>query len=132
MSMQKDKSLTQSIFQMCCPRCREGRLFRTGTFSFQKPFEMPERCSVCNQNYMPEPGFYYGSMFISYIIWGWFSILLCLALIFWFGWSVNGAFALLVFISAICYVWIFRISRSLWIHINVKYDPGKKSISKTT
>ena len=88
-----------------------------------KPFDMRDRCEVCNQNFMPEPGFYFGAMFISYIIWGWFSILLCLGLVFWAGWSVNAAFALLIFISLIFFVWLFRTSRSIWLHINVKYRP---------
>lgn len=116
---QRANSVLSSIFAMKCPCCREGKLFEQS--AFQKPFEMPKRCAVCNQNYMPEPGFYFGAMFISYIIWGWFSVMLCLGLVFGFDWSVNGAFALLIFLSIICFVWIFRISRSIWIHINVKY-----------
>lgn len=116
------KSRINSIFNFTCPRCRKGDLFITPTFSFQKPFEMYKECPNCSQNYMPEPGFFYGAMFISYIIWGWFSILLCLFLIFVLGWSVNASFALLIFISLIFFVWIFRISRSIWININIKYN----------
>ena len=115
---------------MKCPRCREGDLFDTGAFSFNKPFEMKDRCDNCGQNYMPEPGFYFGAMFISYIIWGWFSILFCLGLVFWGGWSVNAAFGFLIFISLIFFVWLFRVSRSIWIHINVKYQP--ESIKEVT
>lgn len=90
---------------------------------------MPAKCSCCNQSYMPEPGFYYGAMFISYIFYGWFSVLLCLGLVFGLGWSVNSAFVLLVFISIIFFVWVFRMARSIWIHIALKYKPN--SISKT-
>jgi len=82
---------------------------------------MKAKCPVCDINYMPEPGFYYGSMFISYGIWAWFSVLLCLALVFYLEWTVNSAFALLLVISAILYVPLFRISRSIWAHINIKY-----------
>ncbi|MEL6864837.1 MAG: DUF983 domain-containing protein [Bacteroidota bacterium] len=120
----KNRSVLSSIWNMKCPRCREGDLFDTGTFSFEKSFDMPDRCSHCNQNYMPEPGFYYGAMFISYIFYGWFSLLFSLALVFGFGWSVNSAFALLIFISIILFVWIFRMARSIWIHIIVKYKPS--------
>ncbi|MEM8907758.1 MAG: DUF983 domain-containing protein [Bacteroidota bacterium] len=130
MNTSKKRTLGSSIFGMKCPRCREGNLFKTTTFSFSQPFEMLDECPVCGQNYMPEPGFYFGAMFISYIIWGWFSILLCLALIFLLGWTVNGAFALLIFLSVLFFVWIFRISRSIWIHINVKYQPQQNDSSK--
>jgi len=121
----KSASWLSSVFSMTCPRCREGEMFPTGSFSFTKPFEMHDHCPVCKQNYMPEPGFYYGAMFISYILWGWFSILLTLYLVFVAEWSVNGAFALLLFVSSIFFVWLFRFSRSLWIHITVRYrGPG--------
>ncbi|MGY3088786.1 uncharacterized protein (DUF983 family) [Hymenobacter sp. UYAg731] len=30
-----------------------------------KFMEMPEACPVCRQTYEPEPGFYYGAMYIS-------------------------------------------------------------------
>ena len=119
----KNRSVLSSIWDMKCPRCREGDLFETGTFSFEKPFDMPDKCSCCGQNYMPEPGFYFGAMFISYIFYAWFSLLLCLSLVFVFDWSVNGAFALLILISIILFVWIFRMARSIWIHIVVKYKP---------
>ncbi len=117
------RNVVGSILHMKCPKCREGDLFETGTFSFQKPFDMPDECPVCRQNYMPEPGFYFGAMFISYILWGFISLGICLSLVFAFDWSVNGAFALLLLISAVFFVWLFRIARSIWIHIIIKYDP---------
>lgn len=119
----KPKGITRSIVEMKCPRCREGNLFETGVFSFQKPFDMPAHCPVCQQDYMPEPGFYFGAMFISYIMWGFFSLGLCLTLVFAMDWSVNAAFTLLLFISAIFFVWLYRISRSIWIHLNIKHKP---------
>lgn len=108
---------------MKCPRCREGDLFEQGAFSFEKPFDMPKKCNRCNQSYMPEPGFYYGAMFISYIFYAWFSLLLCLGLVFGLGWSINGAIALLLFLSVILFVWVFKMARSIWIHIAIKYKP---------
>ncbi|MFK8101560.1 MAG: DUF983 domain-containing protein [Saprospiraceae bacterium] len=116
---------------MKCPRCREGDLFETGTFSFEKPFDMPDKCSCCSQSYMPEPGFYYGAMFISYIFYGWFSLALCLSLVFAFDWSIKGAFTLLILISIVLFVWVFRMARSIWIHIIIKYKPQNNRKTKT-
>lgn len=112
-----------SIFNLKCPRCHEGDLFKTETFSFKEPFEMHDRCPHCDLNYMPEPGFYYGAMFISYIFIGWFSIGFVAFLRWVVGWSINASFALLIAICAIFFVWLFRMARSIWININVKYDP---------
>ena len=66
--MTKKRSLLSSVFAMKCPQCRQGDLFETSTFSFQKPFDMPDRCPVCSNNYMPEPGFYFGAMFITFLV----------------------------------------------------------------
>lgn len=91
---------------------------------------MKDRCDHCNQNFMPEPGFYYGAMFISYIFMGWFCLGF-IALFHWvLGWSTAASFALLLSFCAVIFVYVFRASRSAWIHFNVKYDPkaaGEKS-----
>jgi len=126
-STAKKKGVFKSVFDMTCPRCREGNLFLTPTFSYQKLTEMPEHCPVCGQNYLPEPGFYYGAMFISYIWTAWACLFFVGGGVWIFGMSINAAFALLIFIGAIFFFWIFRISRSMWIHIAIKYDPKAKA-----
>ena len=63
-------SKAYSIFNLKCPKCHEEDLFEKPTFSFQKPFDMREECTHCRQDFFPEPGFYYGAMFISYIFMG--------------------------------------------------------------
>ena len=119
------KNFIKSIFSYNCPRCREGELF-VKPFKFSAPLKMNERCSVCNQKFEPEPGYYFGAMFISYI-WTGFLFLgiigFCMLVL---GWGVNASFALLIFIAAVLYFWIARISRSIYIHLDVRYDPPSK------
>lgn len=118
-------SKVYSIFNLKCPTCHEGDQFPTGTFSFQKSFDMHDRCPHCGQNYMPEPGFYYGAMFISYIFMGFFSIGF-VALFHWvLGLSTAASFALLIAFCLIFFVYIFRLARSIWLNINFKYKPEK-------
>jgi hypothetical protein len=88
---------------------------------------MPEKCSICKQPYFPEPGFYYGAMFISYIITGWFSLFLVGGLIILAGWSVEASFALLIAVMILLFIWFFRFSRAIWINIHVKYNPDDKN-----
>lgn len=125
MGIFKKGSKAYSIFNLKCPRCQEGELFESGSFSFNKPFDMHKECPECNLNYMPEPGYYYGAMFISYIFMGWF----CIGFVAFFhwvlGWSTAASFGLLIGVCAIFFVSIFRLARSIWISINTKYDPGK-------
>jgi len=118
-------SKAYSIFNLKCPKCHTGELFPTGSFSFKRPFDMHEECPHCKQDFLPEPGFYYGAMFISYIFTGFFCIGF-VALFHWgLGWSTNASFALLLSVLAIFFVYIFRLARSIWLNINYKYDPKR-------
>lgn len=122
--MCKKGSKSYSIFHLKCPRCHEGDAFETGSWSFVRPFEMKQRCEVCDLNYFPEPGYYYGAMFISYIWTGWFSLLFVGIFHWMLKWSQEVAFGLLIAFLVINFVYIFRISRMMWINVNVKYKPG--------
>ncbi len=84
---------------------------------------MPQNCPVCGQKYFLGPGFYYGAMFISYIITGWFCLIFVGTLMLVFDVDLDWAFALLVVVIAILFVWIFRLARAIWINFNVKYKP---------
>lgn len=124
---ENQRGILSSTFAMKCPRCREGDLFNTATFSYSKITEMPDRCEVCNQNYMPEPGFWFGAMIVSYAWTAWFCLFFVGGGIFVFGLSVNVSFLLLILMTAIFFPWIFRISRSIWIHFYVSYNPEAKA-----
>ncbi len=120
-----------SILNFKCPRCHEGDLFETPTFSFRRPFDMPPKCTNCGQDYMPEPGFYYGAMFIGYIFTGWFCILFVIFFHWVLGWSTLASFALLIAVCLLFFVYFFRLARSIWINITVKFDPRFNSPAKT-
>ena len=124
MGLFKKGTKLYGIFNMKCARCHEGDLFETPTFSFSKPFEMKERCPVCGQNYMPEPGFYYGAMFISYIFTGFFCLGFVGFCILVLGLDVNTSFFWLLFVCTILFVWIFRMARSVWFNLMVGYQKG--------
>ncbi|MBN8681784.1 MAG: DUF983 domain-containing protein [Chitinophagales bacterium] len=116
-------SKSHSIFFVKCPRCQESRAFETGSWSFVKGTDMRKRCPVCDLDYEPEPGYYYGSMFISYI-WTAFFSLIFVAIFHWIlglgVWTAMGALGIFI---AINFIYIFRISRMMWLNIHVKYDP---------
>lgn len=119
-------SKANSIFYFKCPRCQEADLFYTPTFSFKRSFDMKERCEHCDLNYLPEPGYYYGAMFISYIFTGWFSIVFVMLLHWVLDLSLNLSFLILIAVLALLFVYIYRLARSIWISMNVKYQPEKR------
>ena len=55
-----------AILNMKCPRCEKGKMFSSGLFEFSKFLNMPEKCEHCGMHFTPEPGFYYGALFVSY------------------------------------------------------------------
>jgi len=126
MGLFRKQSKIYSSFNIKCPKCHEGDLFDTGSFSFKKSFDMRQECPNCGQNYWPEPGFYYGAMFISYIFTAWF----CLLFVMFFHWvldlSLAVSFGLLLVVCGLFFVYFFRLARSIWININIKYDPNLK------
>jgi len=96
---------------------------------FSKPLAMNKKCSVCGQKFEPEPGFYFGAMFISYIFLAFFSLGLTGLLVFYFHQSVDFSFLILLLILGVMFIWNLRFSRSIWIHLVVKYD--SKAIAQT-
>lgn len=57
-------STGMALLKLRCPRCHTGPLFTHPALS-TKFMAMPPECPVCHQTYEPEPGFYYGAMYIS-------------------------------------------------------------------
>lgn len=122
------KSKWGSIFGLYCPRCRTGKMFKQ-PYTYKTAYQMPPRCPVCDQNYEPEPGFYYGAMFISYILTGWLFMLVGLGLVFGLGWGVTPTLVAVAALTIVVHNLIFRFSRSLWLHFFVKYNPSAREKS---
>jgi uncharacterized protein (DUF983 family) len=118
--MTKEPGFSRSLFNFTCPRCRRGKLF-TGPLRIKNALDMPDRCSHCGLKFEPEPGFYYGAMFISYIFIGFFSLGLLKM-------SVGESFTALIIVLLIGFLWNLRFARSLYIHLLTKYEPSRKDV----
>lgn len=84
---------------------------------------MHENCPHCGQKTELEPGFYYGSMYISYIFTGFFSLGFIMFFHWVLDWGMGTSFALLIGFFAVVFVYVFRLARSMWIHLHVKFRP---------
>jgi uncharacterized protein (DUF983 family) len=111
-----------AIFNYKCPRCRKGDLFAI-PLNIKQPLDMHKRCQVCDLDFEPEPGFYFGAMFISYTISAFILLPVALLAVFKYGWSANQAMLLMMGIGAVGFLKILRISRSAWLNAMVPYDP---------
>ncbi|WP_199724345.1 DUF983 domain-containing protein [Taibaiella sp. KBW10] len=120
-------SLLGSIIGMKCPNCRKGKMYTNPSiFPLKKMMDMPERCTECGQKMEIEPGFYYGTGYVSYGL----SIALTVFNLIWylifFGISFkdNSLFWFIginVGIVLIFQPLLMRYSRVIYLNMFVKY-----------
>jgi uncharacterized protein (DUF983 family) len=110
------KSYRKALFSGKCPACRDGDIFkyplkRIGSFA-----AMHKECPVCGAGFEPEPGFYFGSMFITYA----FNVALVVVtgvLLYYFWELPEWLFLTLVGVLALATMpYSFRLSRTLWLY----------------
>ena len=116
-------SMLSSTLKLTCPRCRKGKMF-VSPITLKRPLQMHKKCDVCGQPFEPETGFYYGAMFISYLFVALLSFIIVCFNIFVLGIQVELSFVILLVFLAFIYIWNLRFTRSLWIHLVIKYNPG--------
>lgn len=63
-----EKGIFQAILKSKCPQCREGDMFENAAYDLKKFGKMPDNCPHCDFRFEREPGFFYGSMYISYAL----------------------------------------------------------------
>ena len=84
-------------------------------------------CTHCKQNFEPEPNFYYSAMYVSYA----YTVALFVAVYVFFGilldWNMWSTIAALAIVLVVLAPVIFRISRTTWLSLFVKFD---KEVSK--
>jgi uncharacterized protein (DUF983 family) len=105
-----------AIVKRKCPRCREGEIFKHSPLNYLEFYKMNDNCPNCGQTFHPEPGFYFGAMYVSYA----FSVALvmgiCLFLLAIDSFTlVMGA--ILISVSIILFLpFIFQYSRILYLY----------------
>lgn len=110
-----------SIVKGKCPCCHKGDVFipKHQLLPFKFP-AMNEKCPVCDLRFEKEPGFFYGSMYVSYALGVWEGIVIFL---------LGGLFVDEIFDLRILYVIItsqillrvvnYKLSRLMWMHMFV-------------
>jgi len=120
-----------SVFTLRCPRCRRGDLFRERnayrSLKMSSILGMHEKCPVCGQKFDLEPGFWYGTGYVSYALVVLFSVI---TFVLWvltvgismddnrvFGWLILNAVLILLLQP-----WLMRFSRAVYLNFFVHYD----------
>ena len=108
-------SVFKAIKDEKCPRCHRGDLFLTSAFNLSGFHKMHRHCLVCEQTFEPEPGFYYGAMFISYGMLVIMSIFTWLILFFAFHPAFAVYLVVILVLNVLLLPFIFRYSRTLYL-----------------
>lgn len=126
-------SLLLSALGNKCPRCRRGRLFKqSNPYRLKGLMRMNEQCPVCGQTTDMEPGFYFGTSYVSYalavaisvatfVTW-WVVIGFSLEDRRFFAWMAVNAAVLILLQPP-----LMRLSRTIWLSFFIHYSSDWKS-----
>jgi uncharacterized protein (DUF983 family) len=121
-----------SLLSMRCPRCRRGPMFKDPNayrkLGLTHIFKMHDTCPVCNQRFEMEPGFWYGTAYVSYALAVAISVASFVAWWVLVGVSTSDNrviwwLACNAVLLVVLQPWLMRLSRSLYIRFFVSYDP---------
>ncbi len=104
-----------------CPECGEGKIF-------DSRWHMNPNCPKCGLKFERGPGYFTGAMYFSYALG--IPIITAGTLIVWWitKWPLYKS-VLLVWVLFLPLVpWVFRMSRTLFIHFDRYFDPDDKPV----
>ncbi len=104
---------------------------RPSIFPLKKLLDMPERCPECGQKMELEPGFYYGTGYVSYglSVGITFLVAILFHLIVGFSfrdYSIYWFLGIDIFLLIVLQPWLMRISRVLYLYMFVKYGERRE------
>ncbi|MCB0838701.1 MAG: DUF983 domain-containing protein [Bacteroidetes bacterium] len=119
----KNHSKIKSSIHLKCPRCGEAPLFyNRNPYKLKDMGKMYESCQNCGQDFVIEPGFYFGGAMISYTI-QMFMIALGALGVYLAGGTKPIHYILPISIFLVVTTpYIVLVSRALWLSIFVKKE----------
>ncbi|MEO9966353.1 MAG: DUF983 domain-containing protein [Reichenbachiella sp.] len=120
------RSSSEALLTCKCPRCREGEMFKYKLLEKWFSIDMYDKCPNCEQTYEPEPGFYFGAMFVSYAFSAAITLTTGFVLYNFFGNPETWVYMSVVLVSlAIFWPVMFKYSRSIFLHLfgGIRFNP---------
>lgn len=112
---------------MKCPRCHEGNVFETRN-PYKKMTAVKETCSHCGLRYEKEMGFFYGAMYVSYMLNIALFVTSVVAYFILLDQYISGTTLMIIYVSltVILMPIYYRLSRTIWLNFFNSYDPEKR------
>ena len=123
----KKGSKLYSIATMTCPQCQETKLMVANPYKLSTMGEVKDTCEVCGLDFKPEPGFYYGAMYVSYALGVAVFVTIWASCNLWFpslsAWTQIG---LVVFFTLVLSPYLFALSKIIYANIFISYKANAK------
>lgn len=121
--MLKKGSKLYSILTGSCPRCQNSPMYvEKNPYKLSSLFKMHEKCSACGLKYKIEPSFFYGAMYVSYVLGVALGLFLFAVSFFLLGLGMIGTFLIISGILVLMLPVLARLSRNIWINFFVHYE----------
>lgn len=110
-------SVFLNIIREKCPKCSQGQVFASkgNIFLFRLP-KMNTKCAHCHHKFEKEPGYFFGSMFVSYAL-----LVAEMIIVFLIAYQFIESFLTIVgLIALMAVLWStfnFRLSRMIWMYL---------------
>jgi uncharacterized protein (DUF983 family) len=119
-------SAVKAVFSGRCPVCRQGAVFQ-GPWNRMEFMATNANCEVCGTKFEPEPGFFYGAMYVNYSMN--VATLTAVSLFLWVIFSPSSPWtyvAAIVGVTVLIIPFTTRLSRMLWMYWfgPFEYDPS--------
>ncbi len=99
-----------------CPTCQEGDIFKYPLSNVAHFADMNMNCPACGVSFEPEPGFYFGAMYITYAFNIVILILFGLSIYYFLELPEIVYLILIALLAVITTPFSFRVSRVLWLY----------------
>lgn len=124
--MLKKGSKLYSILTGTCPKCHQESMYQDkNPFHLSKLLTMNEKCKHCGFRYQIEPSFFYGAMYVSYGLNVALGII-AFIITFQFSKSMITAFIVIIATLLVCFPFVMRLSRNIYINMFISYDKNTK------
>ena len=117
-----------SIIYNKCPQCNEGDFFHSHPYNLNKFGKKHYSCEECDLKFEREPGFFFGSMYISYGLGvGLFLLLWFVKSIFFPEMSAEQMIVLMMIFQIVFAPLNLYLSKLIWLNLFVKFDKERTS-----
>ena len=112
-----------SIFRFKCPHCHEGEFYvDRNPYHLSTAGDVLTACSVCHRKYEPEPGFYYGGMYVTYALAVATFATVYIAMLVLFPDAPLWLDALMVIgVNVVLAPWYYALSKLIWANLFMRY-----------